>query len=218
MRIWIIHIAILFLLGCDSVEEAYIEGLWELEEVVIDGMKRSIQPTIVELSSNNSFAVSRPSGDLVGIYNLEDNTLKMRSYEKGWFNEDWTLNLYDNNILFSGSDLWYSPTKLRFRKIGEFPDLRNIENQILGKWQLYKIKSESGLELVSNTSLTIEDGHYLMATTEGIQEAGAISIDTQHRKIVFENEKETWRLWFFGKELRLNNDRLSLQYRLRRPA
>ncbi len=122
VRNWIIHIAILFHIGCDSVEKTDIEGLWELEEVVIYGMKRSIQPTIFELSTNNSVVVSRTSGDLVGIYNLEDNKLKMSSYEKGWFNEDWTLSLYDDNILFSGSDLWYSPTKLRFKKIGEFPD------------------------------------------------------------------------------------------------
>ena len=54
--------------GCSDITVNDIEGLWHLEEVEVDKMPMSIGNTFLEINDNNSFAVSRTSGDLSGEF------------------------------------------------------------------------------------------------------------------------------------------------------
>lgn len=205
---------------CNSLSsKEEILGLWRLEEVEIDAVKRPVRPTIIEINANNSFAVSRTSGDLIGVYRLKDNTLRMRSPDEKWFNTRWSLRYFKtfNFLDLQGIEEGFTGTKLRLKKIEKVPDFEEFEEQVVGKWQLYKIRQKEKIQKLSDTWFQIDtDGNYDIVSTEGIQEEGKAYINTRHQKIVFENDSIQWNAWFYGEELRLNNTRLGIQYSLRR--
>ncbi len=205
------------LMGCTSYNECDLEGLWQLEEVKVDEWVRHFSPTYVEINANNSFAVSRTDGDLAGIYSFKDDKLIMRSNDQGWFNNTRAVYYVDGLILLRGKDSHKRNAKLKFTRIDEAPTFVDFENRIVGKWELYAIISEGEKQDLINTWFSIDsDGNYSIDDGSGHTEQGAALINPRHHKIFFAHDKTEWRTWFFGRELRMNNDQMDIQYRLRK--
>ena len=205
------------LAACSSYTRQDIEGLWQLEEVEIDAMRKAVSPTFIEINPNRSFAVSRETGDLAGVYRLSSKQLSFYSQDQSWFNTTWRLYKYKDFLDLKGRDEKNRYARLRFRKIDKIPDFQEFENKILGKWQLYKIKKASEIQNLTDTWFIIDsDGNYLIEDTSGPREEGRAFINTRHKKIVFEKDSVQWAAWFYGKELRLNNDKLGVEYSLRK--
>ena len=205
------------LTGCSSYTRQDIEGLWQLEVVEIDAIKKPVSPTFMEINPNRSFAVSRETGDLAGVYRLSSRQLVFYSQDQKWFNKTWSLYLYKDVLHLKGRDEKNRYARLRFRKINRIPDFKEFENEILGRWQLYKIRTADEVENVNDTWFRIDgEGNYIIEDANGPKEEGRAFINTRHKKIVFEKDSIQWAAWFYGKELRLNNEKLGVEYSLRR--
>lgn len=205
------------LTGCSSYTRQDIEGLWQLEVVEIDAMKKVAGPIFMEINPNRSFAISRETGDLAGVYRLSSRQLSFYSQDQKWFNTTWSLYLYKDLLHLKGRDEKNRYARLRFRKIDKIPDFKEFENKILGKWQLYKIRKAGEVENITNTWFIIDgEGNYLIEDASGHREEGRAFINARHKKIVFEKDSVQWAAWFYGKELRLNNEKLGIEYSLRK--
>lgn len=212
-----IIIVVVLLTGCSSYTSEDVEGLWQLEVVEIDAMKKPVSPTFIEFNPNRSFAVSRETGDLAGVYRLNSQQLSLYSQDQKWFNTTWSLYRHKDFLDLKGRDEKNRYARLRFRKIDKIPDFKEFENKILGKWQLYKMRKAGGIENLTNTWFRIdEEGNYIIEDANGPKEEGRAFINTRHKKIVFEKDSIQWAAWFYGKELRLNNEKLGVEYSLRR--
>lgn len=216
VKYWMFIFALL-LTGCDSYTEKDIEGLWQLEVVEIDAMKRPVGPTFLEIKANQSFAVSRVTGDLAGVYRLRSDNLSLYSHDRQWFNTTWSLYCYRDILDLNGRDQHNRYAKLRFRKITKIPDFQEFEDKLVGNWQLYKIKKDGEIERQSATWFRIDArGNYSIADGENIIENGLAIINPRHRKLFFENDGTEWSAWFYGEELRLTDDKREVEYSLRK--
>ncbi len=72
--------------SCQQVTTKELAGLWELEHLEVDAVPRSANPTFLEINANSSFAVSRVSGDQVGMYHFDSPLIGFRSEDRSWFN------------------------------------------------------------------------------------------------------------------------------------
>ncbi|MEP5611911.1 MAG: hypothetical protein ABJP45_06660 [Cyclobacteriaceae bacterium] len=203
--------------GCQPALDEELEGIWSLQEVNVDGLDKMFNPTFIEIQSRNRFAVSQTSGDLVGMYRLSSRNLFLRSDDQKWFNTNWELRRLPNGIGFFGLEYGYRTTELRFRKIKEIPDFQTFENSIVGKWEIYKIRTASSVQDLTDTWFTLDNNkNYSITSGDTLLEKGSAIVDTRHRKIIFENDETSWKAWFYGKELRLDNEKLDIQYRLKK--
>lgn len=213
---FIILLTIIFFSTC-SYEQPDITGLWKLVKVEKDGFIKEAGTTYVEIRPNSSFAVSRTSGDIVGVYKLNANKLELHSRDNTWFNTYWEVN-HDHDILkWRGLEFGFGNVFLEFHKVDEIPQFSDFRNAVTGKWQLYKTRTKKGVRHVSETWFIIgEDDKYQIVAKDEILEEGRAIINPRHQKIIFENDQISWNAWFYGKELRLENQKLRLQYSLRK--
>lgn len=206
----------LFLLGCGTDNQKSIHGLWELKTLTIDGYERQFEPIFLEMNADSSFAVSKVAGDLIGIYELKIATLDLHSTDPSWFNTSWDVDFFPTSLLLTGLELGHRNTQLKFSKIEEVPDFESFEESIVGDWEFYKIRRKRKLETLTNTRFVIdEEGNFQILENKQLLEQGRASIDTRHRKMIFEKDQTKWRAWFYGRELRLSNDKLDIHYSLR---
>ncbi|MEQ6118607.1 hypothetical protein [Reichenbachiella sp. MALMAid0571] len=214
MRCWIFILAC-FQVGCNTVDIKDIKGLWELREVKIDEMIKPNVSTFLEIRSNNSFAVSRTTGDFSGIFDLQSDKLMLHSDDKQWFNQAWEVICYRNYMILKAPGL--RKTNLKFKRIDTVPDFQEFEDSIIGNWELSEVRKKGKPKKVSDMWFNMEkDGIYSISGLDGVMEEGSYVVNTRHRKIIFEKDSMLWDVSFFGKRLRLNNDQLELQYTLKR--
>ncbi|MEQ9286993.1 MAG: hypothetical protein RIG77_08805 [Cyclobacteriaceae bacterium] len=210
-----VFIVFCFCAGCHSITIDKIEGLWQLEEVNVDGMPRVSVSTFLEINPNNCFAVSRTTGDLSGIYDIRSEKITLQSRDKQWFNRTWEVVRYGNHLVLNAPGV--RKIKLTFKKIKRIPDFQEFADGIMGKWELYEIRKEGKIQKLSNTWFNIHDnGHYSIGDPNGLLEQGNYVVNTRHKKIIFERDSTIWDAWFWGNRLRLNNDQLKMQYGLRK--
>ncbi|MEO9802957.1 MAG: hypothetical protein ABJF04_06905 [Reichenbachiella sp.] len=205
--------------GCQKLQKEEIEGLWQLSQVKIDGMLRPQDATYLRIDKNNSFAVSRTSGDMSGVYQLGATRIHFQGKDKSWFNTSWTLKRLEDYLMMEGVEFGFRVTELKFKKVEKIPDFEDFEKQVVGKWQLYLVMKEGIPEKVANTWITIDDdGAYTIYDDTGIQDQGRSIINTRHRKVIFVKDNMHWDVWFWGEELRLQNQQLDIQYHLKKNA
>ena len=205
-------------IGCSSYTEDDIVGLWQLEDVEIDAMKRPVDLTFLEVKPNRIFAVSRVDGDLAGVYRLEEDRLRLFSADRRWFNNSWSMYRFKEHLDLKGRDEHDRYARLRFRKISRVPDFEEFANRVIGKWQLYKVRNSSDvIERLPDTWFQIDDeGNYSIVNAGVLEDSGTATIDTRHRKIIFANSQKEWSAWFYGNELRLSNAKSGIEYSLRK--
>ncbi|WP_421894782.1 hypothetical protein [Marinoscillum sp.] len=203
-------------MACQQVTRNELSGLWELEHLEVDAVPRSANPTFIEINANNSFAVSRVSGDQVGMYHFDAPVIKFRSEDRSWFNTRWKIKYFREFIILRGLEDGYRGTQLRFKRIEVIPDFAEFEERVVGKWHLYKIRKNGDVEKVSASFQLDREGNYSMEDQNGLLERGRVVINTRHRKLIFEHDQTQWEIWFYGDELRLTNELMGLQYSLRR--
>jgi len=204
-------------LGCQPAMDEELKGIWSLQEVNVDGLDKLFNPTFMEIQSGNRFAVSKTSGDLVGIYKLNSRNLVLSSEDQKWFNTNWELRRLPNGVGFFGLEYGYRTTELRFRKIKVIPDFQMFETSLVGKWEIYKIRIEGSVQDLTDTWFILGNNkNYSITAGDTLLEKGSAVVDTRHRKIIFENDETSWKAWFYGKELRLDNEKLDIQYRLKK--
>ena len=213
----VLGIALLLnVVACQQVTRNELAGLWELEHLEVDAVPRPVQPIFLEVNTNGSFAISRVSGDQVGMYRFDAPVIKFRSEDRSWFNTSWKIKYFTEFIILRGVEEGYRGTLLRFRRIEAIPDFAEFEARVVGKWHLYKIRKKGEVEKVSASFELDRDGKYRMEDQEGLLEKGRVVINTRHRKLIFEHDQTQWEIWFYGDELRLTNEQMGLQYSLRR--
>lgn len=202
--------------ACQQVTTKELAGLWELEHLEVDAVPRSANPTFMEINANSSFAVSRVSGDQVGMYHFDSPLIRFRSEDRSWFNTQWKIKYFKEFIILRGVEEGYRGTQLRFKRIETIPDFAEFEERVVGRWHMYKIRKNGEVEKVS-ASFTLErNGNYRMEDQNGLLEKGRVIINARHRKLIFEHDQTQWAMWFYGDELRLTNEQMGLQYSLRR--
>lgn len=202
--------------SCSSLTDKDLTGLWELEELKVDEYKRKHTPTFLEFHTNKSFAASMTSGDLAGIYRLNDEIIDFESIDSKWFNGRWTINYWGSHLFLKGKGVDQRNTKLKFKRIDVVPSFEEFENKMVGRWQLYKRQTDV-VELVHDTWFNIDNkGNYTILKGETAVQKGKALIDTRHRQVFFQYDQTKWRAWFFGPELRLSNDEIGIKYRLRK--
>lgn len=212
---YLIFMVACFQIGCNTVDIKDIEGLWQLQDVSVDQLNQPNISTFLDIRSNNSFAVSRTTGDLSGIFELHSGKLTFYSEDKQWFNQTWEVICYRNHLFFKASGL--RKTNLKFKRIEAVPDFQEFEDSIIGIWELSEIRKEGKPKKVSNMWFNIkEGGSYSIVDLNGVMENGSYVVNTRHRKITFEKDSMVWKVSFFGRRLRLINDQLELQYTLKR--
>lgn len=208
---------ILVQISCQGLKKEEIAGLWQLEEVKVDGMTRPLEATYLSIKKNNSFAVSRTSGDMSGVYQLGATRIHFQGKDKKWFNTSWTLKKIDNHLAMQGVEYGFRVTELRFKKVKRIPDFDEFETRVIGKWEMYLMMNEGIPEKVPQTWMTIDkEGSYTISDANGMLDQGRSIINTRHRKVIFEKDNTHWEVWFFGKELRLQNRESGIQYHLRK--
>lgn len=201
--------------GCHSITIDKIEGLWQLEEVNVDGMPKVSVSTFLEINANNCFAVSRTSGDLSGIYQIQSEKITLYSKDKEWFNRTWEVIRFGNMMVLKAPGV--RKIKLTFKKTHRIPDFQEFADNIMGNWELYEIRREGKIQKPSQTWFSIaDDGYYSIVDADGLLEQGKYVVNTRHKKIIFEEDSTIWDAWFWGNRLRLNNDQLKMQYSLRK--
>lgn len=183
----------------------------------MDAYKTDFNTTFIKINSNNSFSVSRRVGDLSGIYNLSSNKLALSSNDKGWFNNTWTVFSVKGLLVLRGKDLIGRNLKLKFIRADHIPDYQEFENSVVGQWKIYKIRKGSIIEKPRSTFFEINSmGYFKIFESDELLESGEAIINTRHKKIIFQGENMIWSAWFYGRELRLNNSQLGVEYSLKR--
>lgn len=214
MKFWIVILSFIQA-GCNTVEIEAIQGLWEISEVSVDKMNQPSVTTYIEIKSNNSFAVSRTTGDLSGLFDLQSDILSFYSDDHQWFNQAWEVISYQGNMILKAPGV--RKIKLKFKRVEKIPDFQEFEDSILGSWELSEIRKKGKPTKVSNVWFNInEGGSYSIVDLNGVMENGSYVVNTRHRKITFEKDSMVWKVSFFGRRLRLINEQIELQYTLKR--
>ncbi len=213
----LLGITIALFISCEPLKQSELSGIWSLDHVHVDGLNKTYNPTFIEIQPDNRFALSTISGDLVGLYKLKGEELTLQSNDLRWFNTSWKVTKMPNNIMLTGLEEGFRTTYLKFVKIEKIPDFQSFENKIVGKWKIYKIRTEGKIAKLNNTWFSLDNhNNYTISDGDSLLEHGQAIVDTRHRKIIFENEDTSWKAWFYGNELRLDNEKLDMQYSLRK--
>ena len=120
------------IVACQQVTTKELAGLWELEHLEVDAVPRSANPTFLEINTNSSFAVSRVSGDQVGMYHFDSPLIRFRSEDRSWFNSQWKIKYFKEFIILRGVEEGYRGTQLRFKRIEAIPDFAEFEERVEG--------------------------------------------------------------------------------------
>lgn len=219
MKVLYHFILILYLVqlfACTNPSKGDLIGLYELSRLNVDGRDRPNGPEYIAFRKDHTFALSQMNGDDLGFYSLHGNVLKLVCESGGRFNARWRLMLCDTYFTLDGLDEGYRVTHLTYRRINQVPHFTDFEQRVLGKWQIYKVRDQGQIKRVFHTVMNIGAARYEIIEHNTVMEVGSAIIDARHQRIVFENEQVTWRVWFYGEELRLTNDQKDLQYDLRR--
>jgi len=196
--------------------EPDVIGLWELHKMDVDMIPRGFDPTYIKFEENGSFSVSKEDGDVVGLYQLENSLLTLKSNDPLGFDRSWRVIATDEELVFNNVKNSFRGAQMRFNKIDKFPSFEEFLERLNGKWELYKIEENGKEQRIKNTFFTIKDDHYSMAQSGAVVEEGNILVDTRHHKISFENMEIIWSVRFVWDDLRLENEELGLMYRLRK--
>ncbi len=209
---------ILLLASCQPLHKEEITGLWKLQQSLRDKMQGPDETTYLQILSNNSFSVSRTSGDMSGVYQLGETKIHFQAADRyGWFNSDWKADRVQDYLLLAGRDNENRRIELKFKLIEQIPKFDEFEKQVVGKWEMFLMMKDGLPEKMPKTFMEIDDsGSYTISDTSGIKDQGRSVINTRHHKVIFEKDETYWDVWFWGKELRLQNKELDVQYHLRR--
>jgi hypothetical protein len=175
------------------------------------------QTTFIKIDKNGSFGLSRTSGGLSGTYTYSSKKITLTSEDKDWYNSSWSYIFSKDQVFLQGKDRLGRNLKLEFNKIDQIPDFQEFENKVIGQWKLYKIRNRGHIEKPLNTLFEInENSKYVITKGDTILEKGNATINTRHKKIIFESGDMIWDAWFYGEELRINNTKLKIEYSLRK--
>ena len=207
-------ITIALLASCS--QKPSVEGLWELHKMDIDMIPKGFKPTYIQFHHDGSFSVSKQNGDVMGLYKLSDDFLALSSNDDKWFNRNWKVITTDKELVLNDVKNSFRGAQMRFNKIDRFPPFEEFMEKLNGKWELYKIAERKEERRVADTYFTIEGDHYSILEAKEIVEEGAVTVDTRHHKITFENMDISWNVRFVWDDLRLENEELGITYRLRK--
>lgn len=208
---------VLFLVSCNQPDRADLAGLYQLSALNVDGWNRAIQPELLELKSDGSFAISKISGDDVGFYQLDGSKIKFTSESGGRFNAKWRVVKTTGALVMKGLDDGYTVTKMTFEPISEVPRFDQFEDELIGSWQIYKSRQKGKMKRIAGTTIKIDSsGEYAIYLNNELMESGKAQVNTRHHKLMFEYEDTQWNAWFYGEELRLTNPETGFQYDLKR--
>ncbi|RED94380.1 hypothetical protein [Marinoscillum furvescens] len=202
--------------ACQDLTPAQISGLWRLDALNIDGFEKPVDQLYMQLQPNGSFAVTRPAGDLVGTYELHNGEIHFNSPHTPWWNDAWSLQLIQRQLRLRGKKAPYFTTFLTFTPVEKIPDFDEFEEELVGNWVLYRIRKKGKKTFPAQTYMSFTPVSYLLSVDGKTQERGGLKVDPRHRKLIFENQETAWKAWFYGRELRLSNAELELEYSLRR--
>jgi len=197
-------------------EKPNIEGLWELQKVDIDMIPRGFKPTYLQINKGGSFYVSKEDGDLTGLYQIDKSLLHLSSVDNKWFNRSWKIFASENELVLNDIRNSYRGAQLRFRRIPKFPDFKEFQQALNGTWELYKTEEKGVKKVISNTRFIIKDDSYKIMEGEVLLEEGNVLIDARHKKMTFKNVETIWNVRFVWDELRLENERIGITYRLKK--
>ena len=209
-----LFLTIALLASCS--QKPAVEGLWELHRMDVDMIPKGFNPTYIQFHRDGSFSVSKQNGDVMGLYKLSDDFLALSSNDDKWFNRNWKVITTDKELVLNDVKNSFRGAQMRFNKIDRFPSFEEFMEKLNGKWELYKIAERKEERRVADTYFTIEGDHYSILEAKEIVEEGAVTVDTRHHKITFENMDIIWNVRFVWDDLRLENEELGITYRLRR--
>ena len=219
------------LLGCSkTTTQENLIGLWSLEEVKIDKYQEQPKSLFLQLSKDGTFAVAKASGDINGLYRASNSKLTLTAAQEEVYNQRWDVFCHEDFLMLKGQSSYsdfashkryrdYGPlsTELKFKRIEKVPNYQEIAEQVAGSWDLYKIRTEDDIQKLSGTTFEIDNqGNYAMSGEDGLNERGVATINARYRKLYFEDEELAWNIRFIGKELRLSQPELNLEYSLRK--
>ncbi len=229
MRACLLSLWTVLLVSCQQqLKEDELVGLWELEEFWLDGRLKESSDYFIDIHGDGTFAIAKESGDTHGIYNLTGRLINFSSADRRWLNGNWRAMRYQNRLELTGrgdysEDLAFRGvndaklnTKLIFKKTAVVPDYQSIEDRVLGRWSLYKIRENGNYRLQNSTSLTIRQQSYDIHEKDSLVESGQLVINTRYKKLFFEGYDTAWKFRFYGGELRLINSKRKVEYALRR--
>lgn len=203
--------------SCEPSHTNDLTGLWQLEHVYVDMIPKYTPIIILSFHADGTLAVSDKNGDQLGFFHVASQSIHFEGFETGWFGSGWDLSVLKERFMLSGKGVSGLNTVLTFKKIDTFPSFQAFEEQILGKWELYKMKSATAVQPVSSTILSLRrDQHYEVTDQGTVVENGTFTIDARHQKLRFHEVNRTWNVWFFGKELRMEDPSQNILYRLRK--
>ncbi|MEQ8906441.1 MAG: hypothetical protein RLN82_07835 [Pseudomonadales bacterium] len=220
---------------CFSCTPSYTEyndliGLWGLEDVNIDGFNKNFSKDYLQFQPEGVFAVGSRRGDLSGLCKLHEDKLYLRAVGSRWYNIDWDLFYKDDQITMSGNPYYGDKINaggmpfmtrrvtLKFRRIESLPDDKEFLDKVHGRWELYKMKSKGVINKLSGVYFLLsENSNYVISGDKRYAGSGVAVVNARHRKVYFENHDTAWDIRFFGKELRLTNKRMKVEYSLRKP-
>ena len=209
-----LFLTIALLASCS--QKPAVEGLWELHRMDVDMIPKGFNPTYIQFHRDGSFSVSKQNGDVMGLYKLSDDFLALSSNDDKWFNRNWKVITTDKELVLNDVKNSFRGAQMRFNKIDRFPSFEEFMEKLNGKWELYKIAERKEERRVADTYFTIEGDHYSILEAKEIVEEGAVTVDTRHHKITFENMDIIWNVRFVWDDLRLENEELGITYRLRK--
>lgn len=209
---------LLVLTACQPLKKEDLIGLWELERALMDKNPIPDESTYLQIHQNGSYSVSRTSGDMSGVYVLGETKIHFQGADpKSWFDSDWKAKRVRDHLLLAGRDEINRRIELKFKKVAEVPLFDEFEKRVIGKWEMFLIMKDGIPEKIPETYMTIdESGNYIISDTTGVMDQGKTAINTRHHKVIFERDETLWDVWFWGKELRLQNKKMGIQYHLRR--
>lgn len=194
-----------------------IAGLWELYKVKIDGIEKELGYDYLRLDSAGSFAVSQETGDFTGLYKIKGDVIYFNSEDDDWYDKRWEITQVDDHIILRGIERGMRTTILHFKRSEQIADLSSFEKAVVGKWHLYQIREINGLIQSVDMDLHFKDNQQYQLFAKGqFLEEGTISINNRHKQIAFVDEGTLWKADFFGKELRLKNEKKAMLYCLKR--
>jgi len=188
-----------------------------LEYLSVDGYIKPVPPVFIDFSQGNSIAISRTSGDILGFFRVDSETITFKSNDPSWFNSKWKIAILQGELWLRGKDIPYRTTELRFKRIEEIPSFEEIEARIIGDWEIYKVREKGELQTLQNTTFSIDArGLYVIKSNDNVMESGKAAIDTRHLKMIFLDDETSWNIWFYGDEMRLESQYRQIQYSLRK--
>lgn len=227
----VVSIALLLIFNsCSSLNEENLHGLWILEEVSVDELEKSHSSEYIEFKRDHIFSLTTQKKDLFGFYKLSGNSLNFQSENNKWYNDTWNCSIIDEDVMILkgkgnyaklnayAGDMTRLNTRLIFRKVQKIASGEDFVKRITGRWDLYQIR-DRGENLPDKLELEFiidDQGNYRIVENSQTLEQGLASINARHHKIIFEGEKEAWKVWFFGNEMRMDHPAMGRQYRLRR--